>query len=61
MWNFTEDDANFSFYTGEFKIIAETLAYLILPSRKSYSPDELVDLIETITSTSSNWMKIKRI
>ncbi len=49
MWDFFEDDMDFASYTEDYKMIAEILAYLILPTRRSYSPDELVDLIESVT------------
>ena len=49
MWDFFEDDMDFASYTEDYKMIAETLAYLILPTRRSYSPGELVDLIESMT------------
>lgn len=50
MWDFFEEDMDFSTFTEEYKMIAEAIVYLLLPSRRSYSPDEVVDLIETITS-----------
>lgn len=50
MWDFYEEDMDFSTFTEEYKMIAEAIGYLILPSRRSYSPDEIVDLIQTITS-----------
>lgn len=62
MWDFFEEDMDFASFTEEYKMIAEGIIYLLLPSRRSYSPDEIVDLIQTVTSIfATNYLGDKHV
>lgn len=39
----------FAFYTEQYKLLAKTLAGIIMPSRKYYSPQEVVNIIQSLT------------
>lgn len=50
LWDFSEEDVDFCPWENEYKTMAETVAYLIEPNRRCSSPEEVIDLIETVTS-----------
>jgi hypothetical protein len=50
MWDFFEGDVDCSSYTEEYKMLGETLAYIIASPQRCCATNEAVDIIQTITS-----------
>lgn len=51
IWDFFEEDMEFASYTEQYKMLAETLAGIITPARKYYSPQQVVDVIQSLTGS----------
>ncbi|KZS11338.1 F-box only protein 47 [Daphnia magna] len=55
IWDFFEEDMEFASYTEQYKMLAETLAGIITPARKYYSPQQVVDVIQSLTGLPTLW------
>ncbi|XP_046646984.1 uncharacterized protein LOC124337021 [Daphnia pulicaria] len=55
MWDFFEGDVDCSSYTEEYKMLGETLAYIIASPQRCCATNEAVDIIQTITRMPTHW------